>query len=174
MGYCRSRWYSRVKKLQSSCPWVVSGLRWRWCCFRRTSSHSNSASNKKERERDKSNIAAPASNGTKHLASLIILLIYLAGQWSLGYAGWSCSAVGIRIGVCYLFAIAARGRFLKLATLSGGKLFACYISASSSVSKTFVSVLNYSDFFTFMSSKWLKCGERLRHMYNKCVVMDNK
>ena len=80
MGYCRSRWYSRVKKLQSSCPSVVSGLRWRWCCFRRTSSHSNRASNKKERERDKSNIAAPASNGTKHFTSLIILLVYLARQ----------------------------------------------------------------------------------------------
>ena len=25
-----------------------------------------------------------------------------------------------------------------------------------------------------MSSKWLKCGERLRYMCNKCVIVDNK
>ena len=41
---------------------------------------------KKEKEINRTSLP-PASNGTKHFTSLIILLVYLARQCNLGYVG---------------------------------------------------------------------------------------
>lgn len=159
IGYCSSRWYSWVKKLQSSCPWAVSGLRRRWwCCFSRTSSHSSSASNKKER--DKSNIVILPQVIAQNTLHPQLFCNLSSKATSLGCMGWSCLVVGIRISIYYIVCYrSARVRVQSLPLLAECCLHIMFQRASL-FRKPSVSILNYSDFFTFMSSIVTKKGEK--------------